>query len=109
MIGGPSSQWFLYGVLYTLAILVFGVRMLMKYRHNRYQLIRTGSVMFFQFGFAWMLPNLLICFSKPYMEFNGVWPLKHDYLWPEQGARRVPGRAGRARHRSCSVWARRRS
>jgi len=82
--GGESSRWFLYGVLYTLAIVVFGVRMLMKYRHSRYHRIRTASVMFFQLGFAWMLPNLLIYFNKPYMEFNGVWPLKQDYLWPEK-------------------------
>lgn len=82
--GGESSRWFLYGVLYTLAILLFGVRMLMKYRHSRYQRWRTVSVMFFQLGFAWMLPNLLIYFNKPYMELNGVWPLKQDYLWPEK-------------------------
>ncbi len=82
--GGDSSRWFLYGVLYTLAIAVFGVRMLMKYRHSPYHLIRTASVVFFQFGFAWMLPNLLIYFNKPYMEFNGVWPLKQDYLWPDK-------------------------
>jgi len=47
-LGVQSSQWFLYGVLYTLSILVFGVRMMMKYRHNRYHQIRTGSVMFFK-------------------------------------------------------------
>ena len=80
--GYPASQWFLYGVLYTLAILLFGARMLMRYRHSRYHLVRTASVMFFQLGFAWLLPNLLVLFRKPYMEFNGVWPLKHDYLWP---------------------------
>lgn len=81
---GQSSRWFLYGVLYTGAIFVFGIRMIMKYRHSRYHQIRTLSVMFFQFGFAWMLPNLLIYFQAPYMEFNGVWPLKQDYLWPEK-------------------------
>ncbi len=82
--GGESSRWFLYGVLYTLAILLFGVRMFMKYRHSRYHRIRTASVMFFQLGFAWVLPNLLVYFQKPYVEFNGVWPLKYDYLWPEK-------------------------
>jgi ferredoxin-type protein NapH len=86
MTGYPASQWFLYGVLYTGAILVFGVRMIMKYRHNRYQQIRTASVAFFQLIFAWFLPNLLIRFRQPYMEFNGVWPLKQDYLWPEKVA-----------------------
>ena len=54
MTGYPASRWFLYGVLYTGAILVFGVRMFMKYRHNRYQQLRTASVMVFQFGFAWL-------------------------------------------------------
>ena len=84
MTGGPASQWFLYGVLYTLAIAVFGVRMAMKYRHNRYQLIRTTSVAAFQTLLAWLLPNLLVRFQQPYMELNGVWPLKQDYLWPQK-------------------------
>jgi len=82
--GYPASQWFLYGVLYSLAIAVFAVRMAMKYRHDRYQLVRTGSVVFFQLGFAWLLPNLLVLFRQPYLEFNGVWPLKYDYLWPDK-------------------------
>ncbi len=82
--GGPASQWFLYGVLYCLAIVVFGVRMVMKYRHNRYHQIRTASVTFFQLGFAFLLPNILVRFQKPYMEFNGAWPLKYDYLWPNK-------------------------
>ena len=86
MTGYPASQWFLYGVLYTGAIFVFGVRMIMKYRHNRYQQIRTASVAFFQLVFAWFLPNLLVRFRQPYMEFNGVWPLKQNYLWPEKAA-----------------------
>jgi Pyruvate/2-oxoacid:ferredoxin oxidoreductase delta subunit len=84
LVGGPASQWFLYGVLYTAAILVFAVRMFMKYRHSRYQQLRTASVMFFQLGFAFLLPNLLVLFQKPYMELNGIWPLKQDYLWPHK-------------------------
>lgn len=80
--GYPASRWFLYGVLYTLAVLVFGVRMWMKYRHNRYQQVRTLSVGFFQLAFAWLLPNLLVYLREPYLEFNGLWPLKYDYLWP---------------------------
>lgn len=48
----PADRWFLYGTLYTAATLFFGVRMLRKYRHVRYQQIRTVSVMFFQSGFA---------------------------------------------------------
>ena len=82
--GYPASRWFLYGVVYTLAILVFGVRMFMKYRHSRYHQLRTASVMGAQFLLAWLLPNLLLLFRQPYLEFNGVWPLKYDYLMPSK-------------------------
>ena len=43
--GNPASQWFLYGTIYTVAVLVMGVRAILKYRHSRYQIIRTLSVM----------------------------------------------------------------
>ncbi|HBU76567.1 MAG TPA: FeS-binding protein, partial [Muricauda sp.] len=35
--GNPASQWFVYGTLYTVAILAFGTKFLWKYRHNRYE------------------------------------------------------------------------
>ena len=57
--GGLASQWFLYGFLYTICILVMGVRMIIKYRHNKYQVIRTFSVMFFQTAFAFLIPQIL--------------------------------------------------
>ncbi len=82
--GYPASQWFLYGVLYSLIMIVFAVRMWMKYRHNRYQKLRTLSVVFFQVILAWLLPNLFIKLQQPYMELNGIWPLKQDYLWPSK-------------------------
>src|SRR5690606_21722561 len=43
--GNPASQWFIYGTIYTLAILVMGVRMFRKYKGNKYQTLRTASVM----------------------------------------------------------------
>ena len=85
-LGVTTSQWFLYGVVYTMAMAVFGVRAAMRYRHNRYQLVRTGAVIASQTVLAWYLPQLLVRFKQPYMEFNGVWPLKSDYLWPEKAA-----------------------
>ena len=82
--GGPADHWFLYGFLYTLAILVFGVRMFWKYRHNRYQIVRTISVMFFQLGAAFLLPNLLKALHQPEFYFSYFWPLKWSYLWPAE-------------------------
>ncbi|MCY4223218.1 MAG: 4Fe-4S binding protein [Bacteroidetes bacterium] len=80
--GTPADQWFLYGLLYTLAVLVMGVRMLIKYRDNRYQILRTISVMFFQLGLAFLIPHLMVLLHQPEFYFSYFWPLKYDYLWP---------------------------
>ena len=79
--GHPASQWFLYGFLYTIAVLVMGLRMIMKYRHNRYQLYRTGSVMFFQLAFAFLIPEILVSLNKPWYDFKNMWPLDYDFFY----------------------------
>ncbi len=79
--GEPASQWFLYGFLYTLVILVMGVRMLIKYRHNRYQQVRTASVMFFQLCFAFLLPEILLALNQPSMDLKNIWPLDYDFFF----------------------------
>ena len=80
--GKPADQWFLYGFLYTGSVIVLGLRMAMKYRHNRYQLIRTASVTFFQLALAFVLPQLLKKMNQPDFYFTYFWPLKPDYLLP---------------------------
>lgn len=79
--GNPAGQFFLYGFLYTLAVLVMGIRMLIKYRHNRYQIIRTTSVMFFQTAFAFLIPEILVRLNKPYFDFKNIWPLDYDFFF----------------------------
>ena len=76
--GEPASQWFVYGTLYTLAILAFGYKFFLKYRHNKYEIIRNFSVMFFQLGFAFLIPELLIRLNKPYFNPVNIWPLNYD-------------------------------
>ena len=80
--GIKADQWFLYGTFYTLAVLVMGIKMIIKYRHNRYQIIRTLSVMFFQFGFAYIIPAILHKLNQPEYYFSYFWPLKYQYLFP---------------------------
>lgn len=82
--GKPASQWFVYGVLYTLAILLFGIKFIAKYRHSRYQVIRTISVMFFQLIFAFLLPELMARLNGdlPYYDFKNMWPLNY-YLFDQ--------------------------
>ncbi len=76
--GNPASQWFLYGTLYTLAILAFGIKFIWKYRHNRYEILRTISVMFFQLSFAFIIPEILVRLNQPYYDLKNVWPLNYD-------------------------------
>ncbi len=79
--GNAASQWFVYGALYTVAILLLGFKFILKYRHNRYQVIRTISVMFFQLCFAFMLPELLARLHLPYNDFKNMWPLNYYFFF----------------------------
>jgi len=54
--GGLASQWFLYGFLYCTVMTVMAIRMYIKYRHNKYQVLRTKSVLFFHIVFAFLIP-----------------------------------------------------
>lgn len=84
--GNPASQWFVYGTLYTVAILIFGYKFMLKYRHNRYEQLRTASVMFFQLGFAFLIPEFMARlnarpeYNLPYYDLKSMWPLNY-YLF----------------------------
>lgn len=77
--GNPASQWFVYGTLYTIAILAFGIKFIWKYRHNRYEIIRTISVMFFQTSFAFLIPEIMARLNGelPYYDLKNIWPLNY--------------------------------
>lgn len=75
--GQAADQWFVYGSLYTAAVLLMGVKFMYKYRHNPYQRLRTLSVVFFQLGFAWLIPGLLMRLQQPEIYFTYFWPLSY--------------------------------
>ncbi len=79
--GNPASQWFLYGFLYTIIVLVMGIRMMAKYQHNRYQVVRTLSVMFFQTAFAFLIPEILVRLNQPWYDFKNIWPLNYTFFF----------------------------
>lgn len=78
----PADKWFVYGSLYTFSVLALGIKFIYKYRHNRYQIIRTISVMFFQTGFSFLIPAFLQVMSQPEYYFTYFWPLKDYYGSP---------------------------
>jgi len=81
LFGREASQWFLYGFLYTIAVLVMGLRFLTKYRHNKYQQIRTYSVMLFQLGFAFIIPQILYSLNLPEVDLKNIWPLDYSFFY----------------------------
>lgn len=79
--GNPASKWFLYGLMYSIIVVVMGVRMISKYRHNKYQMVRTASVMFFQTCIAFLLPEILTKLNYPYYDFKNIWPLNYSFFF----------------------------
>jgi ferredoxin-type protein NapH len=79
--GHEAGRFFLYGFIYTLCILVMGVRFMIHYRHTKYQILRTLSVMFFQTAFAFLIPEVLIRLNKPYYDFKNIWPLDYSFFF----------------------------
>jgi ferredoxin-type protein NapH len=81
--GHSADSWFVYGSIYTLSVVLMGYKFALKYRHNRYQLIRTASVTFFQLGFSFLIPSFLKMMNEPDYYFTYFWPLKTDSLKPD--------------------------
>lgn len=81
MSGEAASQWFIYGFLYTLAILTMGIRFIKKYRHNKYQIVRSISVMFFQTSFAFIIPDILKRLNVPSYDLKNIFPLDYTLFW----------------------------
>ncbi|MBT8281215.1 MAG: 4Fe-4S binding protein [Muriicola sp.] len=79
--GNPAGHWFVYGFMYCTVMTVMGVRMYIKYRHNRYQMIRTTSVLFFQIVFAFLIPEIMVRLQMPYYDFKNAFPLDYDFFF----------------------------
>lgn len=79
--GGLASQWFVYGFLYCVIMIVMAARMYIKYRHNKYQVIRTTSVLFFQIVFAFLIPEIMVSLNMPGYDFKNAFPLDYDFFF----------------------------
>ncbi|MDX1651329.1 MAG: 4Fe-4S binding protein [Brumimicrobium sp.] len=86
--GEVADKWFVYGTFYSIAILFLGIKFIMKYRHSRYHLIRTISLIIVQLLFAYSIPYILEGLNYNMAEGAGyystnisnIWPLNSDFL-----------------------------
>ena len=79
--GGPADSDFVYGLLYTVIVLLMGFKMILKYRHSTYQMLRTTSVSFFQLSFAFIIPEIFKSLNKPSMDLKNIWPLDYTFFY----------------------------
>ena len=79
--GSVASQWFVYGFLYTLIILLMGIKFIIKYKNNNYQVIRTLSLLFFQLCFAFIIPEIMASLNQPAMDLKNMWPLNYYFFF----------------------------
>ncbi|MEZ4937964.1 MAG: 4Fe-4S binding protein [Crocinitomicaceae bacterium] len=79
---GQASHWFLYGFMYSYIMTLLGIRMVIKYRHNNYQIIRTITVWFFQIVFAFTIPEILASLNGSWagIDLKNMWPLDYDFF-----------------------------
>lgn len=96
--GQDANKWFLYGTLYTFVILFLGIKFMVKYRHNRYHLMRTIVVILSQLILAYFIPNIMEALNfnsattlvdgkevyQGYYDANPInsWPLNYKAFTP---------------------------
>jgi ferredoxin-type protein NapH len=79
---GLPHKWTLYGLLYTVAVMIGGLFVMRRYCHNRYQIVRTSVVIFVQITLAFAVPWILLFFEQPEFYFSYLWPLQIEYFYP---------------------------
>jgi Pyruvate/2-oxoacid:ferredoxin oxidoreductase delta subunit len=79
--GNLATEWFFYGWLYTMVMLVMGIRMYLKYQGDRYQSLRTTSILFFQICFAFIIPEIMVRLNRPYQDLKNIWPLDYELFF----------------------------
>ncbi|MBN4056988.1 4Fe-4S binding protein [bacterium AH-315-J21] len=77
-----GGKWGMYGTLYTIFIVVFGIVFLRRHGQTPYQRLRTLSIMFFQVVFAFALPHVMEMFDTPGYNFAYFWPLNYSAFFP---------------------------
>jgi len=79
---GLQNKWFLYGFIYSIAILIGGIYFLKKHKNNKYHYYRTLCIIFVQLFFGFTIPYVMKLFLNKEYYFTYFWPLKIEYFYP---------------------------
>ncbi len=78
---GLRSKWYLYGLVYCLAMVGGGIYYLRKHGNSRYNQVRIAVNVGVQVLLAFLLPFFMMVFQGKDFYFTYLWPLKIDYLY----------------------------
>jgi polyferredoxin len=80
---GLRNRWYLYGFLYSVAMVGGAVYYLRRHGNSRYNRYRITVNVAIQIALGFSLPFIMPLFGRNEFYFSYFWPLKYDYLYPQ--------------------------
>ncbi|MGD8318752.1 MAG: 4Fe-4S binding protein [Myxococcales bacterium] len=80
---GLRNRWYLYGLLYSVAMTGGAIYYLRHHGNSRYNRVRIGVNVSVQVLLAFLLPFVMPLFGGTEFYFSYFWPLKYDYFYPQ--------------------------
>lgn len=80
---GLRNRWYLYGALYSVAMVGGAVYTLRRHGNSRYNQVRIAVNVFVQVVIAFALPFVMPLLGGQEFYFSYFWPLKYDLLLPD--------------------------
>ncbi len=80
---GLRNRWYLYGFLYSVAIIGGAIYYLRRHGNSRYNRFRISVNVVIQIALGFSLPFIMPLFGGKEFYFSYFWPLKYDYLYPQ--------------------------
>jgi polyferredoxin len=80
---GLRSKWYLYGFLYSAAMIAGAVYYLKRHGNSRYNRRRIAVNVSVQVVLAFLLPFVMPLFGGAEFYASYFWPLKFDYFYPQ--------------------------
>lgn len=81
---GLRSKWYLYGALYSVFMILGAVYYLRRHGNARYHRLRIATNVLVQVVLAFTLPFAMYVFLGRDFYVSYLWPLKIEYLYPQE-------------------------
>ena len=80
---GLENRWYLYGLLYSVAMIGGAIRYLRHHGNSRYNQVRIAVNVAIQVALGFTLPFVMHLFGERDIYFSYLWPLKIENFYPQ--------------------------